>query len=103
MSLDEVVGLDIVDQRWITHVICICSTFGRGKPPGNAVQFFNSHIVPSARGTKFAVLALGSSLYPDFCRAGSNLDVLLEKSGLEQLVPLTKVDNVSGPQKTISN
>jgi sulfite reductase alpha subunit-like flavoprotein len=64
-SLNEVAGLDIISRQNISHLICICSTFGKGKPPSNSVKFFETDIANTS-SVKYSVLALGSSLYPDF-------------------------------------
>ena len=95
MTLDEAAGLAVVKKRRITHVLCVCSTFGEGGPPSNAGIFMKTPInkdVPLS--TKFAVLALGSTLYPEFCQAGMELNKLLLSFGLEQFVDLVKADEV---------
>jgi sulfite reductase alpha subunit-like flavoprotein len=43
-SLNKVAGLDIVKQRKITHLLVLCSTFGRGQPPSNAALFCETEI-----------------------------------------------------------
>ena len=103
MSLDEVTGLELIEQHRITHLFCVCSTFGSGEPPGNATKFFAANINPSATRAKFAVLALGSTLYPDFCRAGYKLDLKLGRSGMERMIPLHKVDEVARSEKTVAD
>jgi len=102
LSLDMAKGLEIVPKRGITHVICICSTFDNGGPPANAKEFFGARIKPTQRDVKFAVLALGSTIYPDFCKAGVQLDTLLSEAGLERFAKLTKVDEASGCQLVVS-
>jgi len=75
MTLDEVKGLDIISRRHITHLICICSIFGMGSAPSNAKKFFATILSHTkATSAKFAVLALGSTIYPGFCKAGIKLD-----------------------------
>jgi len=104
VTLEMAKGLVMADKLSITHVICICSTFGNGDPPANAKDFFGTKITPSLPGRiQFAVLALGSSVYPDFCQAGVELDTILsETAGLERFAELTKVDDVSGFHSTIA-
>jgi len=79
MSLNEASGLEVVNRRGFSHVLCICSTFGKGEPPSNASKFFEAVIGSLSSDVKFAVLALGSTLYPDFCKAGTSLDRKLAK------------------------
>lgn len=43
-SLSKVAGLDIVKQRKITHILVLCSTFGKGQPPSNAIDFVGTEI-----------------------------------------------------------
>jgi nitric oxide synthase oxygenase domain/subunit/sulfite reductase alpha subunit-like flavoprotein/hemoglobin-like flavoprotein len=100
MTLNEAKGLDVVVRRNITHVICICSTFGMGKAPSNAGKFFETTIM-ATKSTKFAVLALGSTIYPDFCRTGIQLDKKLSEAGLERAVTLTTADAAGGADDTI--
>ena len=58
--------------------------------------------VKAALNVKFTVLALGSSVYPDFCRAGVQLDSKLASAGLDRFVTLTKADNAAGAGGMIS-
>ena len=102
MSLDDVLGFDVVKKRAISHVLCVCSTFGKGEPPSNAMLFFAAE-VPSMVDVNFAVLALGSTLYPDFCQAGIKLDSMLSKAGMARICTLTKADDASDADATISS
>lgn len=43
-SLNKVAGLEVVKQRKITHLVVLCSTFGKGQPPTNAAEFFETEI-----------------------------------------------------------
>jgi nitric-oxide synthase len=45
---------------------------------------------------RFAVFALGSSAYPNFCAFGAYVDNLLGELGGERLLKLTKGDEMSG-------
>ena len=97
MKLDDAAGLDIVRKRRFDYVLCICSTFGEGGPPSNAGKFLGTPIgrdVPLS--TKYAVLALGSTLYPDFCKAGVELDRMFGSAGLQSAVSLVKADEIGG-------
>jgi sulfite reductase alpha subunit-like flavoprotein len=48
MTLNEVKGLDIISRLHITHLICICSTFGMGIAPSNAKKFFATTLSDTA-------------------------------------------------------
>ena len=100
MTLNDVKGLDIISRRHITHLICVCSTFGMGSAPSNSNKFFETTI-SNTKATKFAVLALGSTIYPDFCKAGIELDRTLGDSGMERVVTLTTADSAGGADDTI--
>ena len=102
-SLNEVAGLDIVKERGITKLIALTSTFGTGDPPSNADVFASTKIPDGIlEETDCAVLALGSTLYPDFCKAGIALDMQLRKAGGKQMVPLKKVDDSVGSEAPIA-
>lgn len=102
MPLNAVAGLDIVKERSLTHVIVLCSTFGSGKPPTNAEIFFDTDIPEKQlEDAKVAVLALGSSVYPDFCEAGKAVDRQLAAAGGTTMTTLTKADEAVDSASTI--
>lgn len=43
-SLNKIAGLEIIKQRKITHLLVLCSTFGKGQPPTNAKAFVDTEI-----------------------------------------------------------
>ena len=101
MTLDQAAGLKPLRSSGITHLLCITSTFGKGEPPTNARKFFDSPVT-SIKNCSFSVLALGSTLYPDFCKAGLDLDTKLEGAGMQRLTnAATKADEANGAEKTI--
>lgn len=103
MPLNEVAGLSIVRERRITHLLALSSTFGSGEAPSNAAVFASTDI-PSGmlNDTKVAVLVLGSTLYPDYCKAGLFLDQQLTKAGAKSLIPLKIVDDSTGSNGPIA-
>ena len=88
----------------ISHFFVVCSTFGTGEPPSNAAKFFeraaSGYILKS--DLKYAVLALGSSLYTDFCKAGLDIEEILSESKATSLIDVTKVDYVDANKTIIS-
>lgn len=104
MTLNQAKGLADTKKKGITHVLCITSTFGKGEFPANANEFLGVPIGKVPSDMKFSVLALGSTLYPDFCKAGVDLDTSLEKAGIERLTRfLTKADESAGAEKAIAD
>jgi len=61
--LNKVAGLDAIKQRKITHLLVLCSTFGKGKAPTSASKFVDMEIADGVlEDTKVATLALGSTM-----------------------------------------
>jgi sulfite reductase alpha subunit-like flavoprotein len=107
MTLNEAAGLDAVLVQGFSHVLCLVSTFGDGDAPSNARAFFKKEL-PSLSSVHspvyFSVLALGSTLYPHFCKAGVDLDRKLEVAGLIRLTEgVDKADALEGSEDTIKN
>jgi sulfite reductase (NADPH) flavoprotein alpha-component len=75
-------------------LIVIMSTQGEGDPPQNAVKFFDNISNSSANlsKTRFAVLGLGDSSYPLFCKAGEVIDEQLARLGAQRALPFQKAD-----------
>lgn len=85
-------------------VLFITSTFGEGHPPPSAEKFFKkieSLPVSALAGTPYAVMAIGSTVYPDFCQAGIDLDKALLRAGGKQLIPLSKGDEVNRQEDSV--
>ena len=77
-----------------TFLIVIMSTQGEGDPPQNAIKFFDnlSNSSVNLSKTQFAVLGLGDSSYPLFCRAGEAIDEQLKRLGAQPVVAFQKAD-----------
>ena len=79
-------------------LLIITSTFGEGHPPTNVIEFFDAvRALPdeAMKCIKFAVMAIGSRVYPDFCQAGIGIDNWLSKKGGERFLPLKKGDELN--------
>ena len=104
MDINSAAGLEVVEEKGITHIIVICSTFNRGEFPQNARKIAEAVHAPDVLdGKQYAVLALGSSLYPDFCAAGCRVDQILQCMGAKSCLPLTKVDAKHGLEGQIAD
>ncbi len=75
-------------------IILIVSTQGDGDLPQNAQKFFDhlSNVDLKLSTTKFAVLGLGDTSYPFFCKSGEETEELFLKLGAERVLPLVKAD-----------
>eukprot|EP00551_Chaetoceros_affinis_P008357 CAMPEP_0203670684 /NCGR_PEP_ID=MMETSP0090-20130426/6683_1 /ASSEMBLY_ACC=CAM_ASM_001088 /TAXON_ID=426623 /ORGANISM="Chaetoceros affinis, Strain CCMP159" /LENGTH=1567 /DNA_ID=CAMNT_0050535593 /DNA_START=14 /DNA_END=4717 /DNA_ORIENTATION=+ len=93
MSLNSVTKRVKSISREFTHFLAVCSTFGNGEPPSNAKMFFSNYDLGSIDTVSCVVLALGSSLYPMFCKAGKNLQKMITESGGHDLLKFTCIDN----------
>lgn len=74
--------------------VVIASTWGDGAPPPEAEKFWAAVADPALdlAQLQYAVLALGSSAYPDFCAAGRRLDEQLAARGARRLVERVDCD-----------
>ena len=77
------------------HVLIITSTYGDGEPPDNAASLHAALAAPDApplASVNFAVLALGDSNYPDFCKCGHDFHNRLSGLGAKPLIPVIEAD-----------
>ena len=102
-TLNEMSRLEVTTLAKFSHILIICSTFGAGEPPQNAKEFFNCDLerVIKSLNTSFAVLALGSSLYPDFCKAGIMIHEYMMKFGAKPIMDVACADASKGSQSEI--
>jgi sulfite reductase (NADPH) flavoprotein alpha-component len=74
--------------------LTIISTQGEGEPPAAARKFYD-HIHQNGfrlEKLKYAILALGDTAYPLFCKAGEDVDTQLDKLGGKRILSLQKCD-----------
>lgn len=90
-SLDQYNAANLEKE---SHILIVMSTHGDGEPPAAAKKFYDYlHATQhNFSNLKYAVLALGDSSYPLFCKAGEDVDIRLQQSGAVQILPLEKSD-----------
>jgi sulfite reductase (NADPH) flavoprotein alpha-component len=91
ISLDQYRLNDLIKEELFVTVI---STQGEGEPP-TAAQKFYDHIHQNGfelQNLQYAVLALGDSSYPLFCKAGEDVDQQLSILGGKRMVSIQKCD-----------
>jgi sulfite reductase (NADPH) flavoprotein alpha-component len=91
VSLDQYRINDLIKEELFVTVI---STQGEGEPPVAAQKFYD-HIHQNGfklPNLQYAVLALGDSSYPLFCKAGEDIDQQLLNLGGKRIVSIQKCD-----------
>src|SRR6478736_3389562 len=90
-GLDQYRLSDLSKEEYFLSVI---ATHGDGEPPAAAKKFYEYIHTNSLSLTnlKYAVLALGDTAYPLFCKAGEDVDIRLKTLGATQLLPVEKCD-----------
>ena len=80
-GMDEITLSDMQDNG---NVLIVCSTWGDGEQPDNAIDLYESvegSDDASMSGVGFAVLALGDTAFDLFCEAGIQWDNILQEKG----------------------
>lgn len=88
-------GFPLARLREAPLALFVISTWGDGEPPPDAADFFAALRGASAgelAGLRYAVFALGSSMYPAFCASGRELDDRLAGAGAQRLLPRAEAD-----------
>lgn len=94
-TLRDMAEVSPADLSAAGHVLIITSTYGDGEPPDNAATLhaaLHAANAPQLATVNFAVLALGDSNYPDFCKCGHDFHTRLTALGAKPLIPITESD-----------
>ena len=93
--LRDMADVSPADLSAAKNVLVITSTYGDGEPPDNATKLHAALVAadaPKLESINFAVLALGDSNYPDFCKCGRDFHERLAALGANPLIPLIESD-----------
>ena len=77
------------------NLLAIISTYGEGDPPASAealFEYLQSGDAPSLDDVRFSVLALGDKSYIHYCKAGADLDAMLETAGAQRIFDRVDAD-----------
>ncbi len=80
--------IEISDFCEIENLLIVCSTWGDGEQPDNAIDLFDEVEgldEGAIEGMKFSVLALGDTAFDLFCEAGKEWDRVLEEKGANRI------------------
>jgi sulfite reductase (NADPH) flavoprotein alpha-component len=92
IDMAHVSAADLVNHQYL---LLITSTYGDGEPPDNAAALHSALAQPDSpmlNPLRFAVLALGDSNYPDFCKCGHDFHSRLAARGAVPMLPVTEAD-----------
>ena len=93
----KLTGLDqyrLTDLSKEEYLLVVISTQGEGEPPLAAKKFYDyiHQETISLSNLKYAVLGLGDTSYPLFCKAAEDVDIRLNKLGAQPILALQKCD-----------
>ena len=95
VSVKDLGDVSVGDLKSLENILLITSTWGDGEAPSNAGKILEDLQSSSEdlSSTSFAVFAIGSTSFPQFCQAGIDFDALLEKLGSKRLADLEMADD----------
>lgn len=75
-------------------ILILTSTWGDGEPPSNAIGLWESFqkVNVDMSKTRFSVLSLGDTSYPEFCKCGKDFDEFLASKGAQRVHPRVDCD-----------
>ncbi|GAA4773497.1 sulfite reductase flavoprotein subunit alpha [Citricoccus nitrophenolicus] len=82
-------------EKAMSRLLLVTSTYDNGHMPSNASEFWDwlQRLEPGAfDGLPYAALAIGDSMYEDFCKATHDLDGRLEELGAVRVVDSVDCD-----------
>ncbi len=100
MALDEYPVETLASEKLL---LIVTSTFGNGEMPSNGkrfLQWLKQQPAGSLGGLNYSVLGIGSTVYEQFCAAGTSVDKALAKAGANRAAPLHKGDEIKGQADT---
>lgn len=92
VAMDRYTDIDFASAK---HILVVCSTWGDGDMPDNAISFWKwlqGADAPALAHAAYAVLGLGDRNYRRFCQAGKNFDERLAVLGARRLRPACECD-----------
>jgi len=94
VSVKDLGDVSISDLKSLDNILIVTSTWGDGEAPSNAGKILEDlqNTKENLSSTSFAVFAIGSASFPQFCQAGIDFDTLLEKAGSKRLADLEMAD-----------
>ncbi|MEO0513681.1 MAG: flavodoxin domain-containing protein [Planctomycetota bacterium] len=88
-------GFDFDQLLDTKHLLIICSTFGEGDPPDNAMKFTSKLMAddaPELSHLEYSVCSMGDRSYTHFCKAGNDLDDRLDALGATRIAERVECD-----------
>ncbi len=95
-TIKELDAIDLTELSNLNHVVIICSTFGEGDPPDNAVNFYKSlmegELSELPASLNFSVCGLGDSSYAHYNQCAKDIDTKLVELGATRIEALKVCD-----------
>ncbi|MEM9420421.1 MAG: flavodoxin domain-containing protein [Planctomycetota bacterium] len=88
-------SFDFDELANIKHLLIICSTFGEGDPPDNAMKFTGKLMgedAPDLAHLEYSVCSMGDRSYTHFCKAGNDIDDRLAELGATRIADRVECD-----------
>lgn len=95
VTLKELDAVSVSDLKSVEGVIIVTSTWGDGDAPSNASNFVKELKAYSGdlSDVSYAVFAIGSSSFPQFCQSGIDIDTKLTELGAKRMVEISMADD----------